>query len=650
MKISKTLFKNLSRCVSFSAYYDMYLNRFLHEVKEIDGKPVNKSVVDEVVNLNLEDDLFQNEENEDLMSIFSEMFDDDTGEDLTIFTNAQMEAFKDTFTEVERLAAIYIEKLIGKKVIASTDTYSQKKYSYRINGNDFYCYLDIYYEDEETIKIFEVKATTSKKYDDFLITVNKEKIPLFIMQNNGIMKFIGDDIVGMSVGEKKVDQKKIDDKKKNLFNRYSKEGKYIYDLAVERHIVENSINQSKDTKKKNVEYYLVVLNAEYHFDGTYDENNKPVYGLDKQGNALFKVYDMNSITEEYQNIITLERDEILKNNDYLRINTKCLGKCCDYKKTTQCKFYKICMKNVLKDGSILEYTGKNYAFSEFDSDGNRTILQPYDLINRGVYMIPEAREYLTKIDNIVEHDCYVNDEVYMDKERIKIGLGEIRYPIYHLDFESYNCPLPRFKGEKPYDQSLFQYSLHKEVKPGICDIEKDHTEFLAQDHNDRRLELVEHLINDIDLSNGGCVMVYNKSFEKTRLKELALFYPQYKKQLDKINDHVFDLLEVLKGTKTFYDPLLSKEHKDRLKDSPNFTYYHKNLHGSFSIKKVLPLFTDLTYANLVVKNGTEAIVTYGMLPYLTEKEYNEKYLALRVYCRQDTWAMVEILRGLRKAL
>ena len=32
------------------------------------------------------------------------------------------------------------------------------------------------------------------------------------------------------------------------------------------------------------------------------------------------------------------------------------------------------------------------------------------------------------------------------------------------------------------------------------------------------------------------------------------------------------------------------------------------------------------------------------------KEYEEKYLALRVYCRQDTWAMVEILRGLRNAI
>ena len=71
---------------------------------------------------------------------------------------------------------------------------------------------------------------------------------------------------------------------------------------------------------------------------------------------------------------------------------------------------------------------------------------------------------------------------------------------------------------------------------------------------------------------------------------------------------------------------------------------------SFSIKKVLPLFTNLTYKNLVVKNGTEAIVTYGSLPYLTQKEYDEKYLALRVYCRQDTWAMVEILRGLREAV
>ncbi len=648
MNISKTLFKNLSRCPSFSAYYDMYLNRFLHEVKEIDGEPITNEVVDEVINLNLNDNDF--EPNEKLASIFSEMFDDETGEDLTIFTNAQMEAFKDTFTEVERLASIYIEELIGKKVVASTDTYAQKKYSYRLNGNDFYCYLDIFYEDEDIIKIFEVKATTSSKYDKFMITINKEKIPLFIKGNNGIMKFIGNDIVGMDVGGKPVEQKKIDEKKKNLFNRYAKEGKYIYDLAVERHIVENSIKQSVDSKKKNIEYYLVVLNAEYHFDGKYDSDNKPIYGKDPDGNALFKVYDMTSITEEFMPIIDIERDEILKNINDLKINTKCLGKCCDYKKTTQCKFYKICMKNVLKDGSILEYLSKQYAFSEPTDDGKNHFIDVFDLINQGMYMIPDAKDYLTKKENIKQYECYVNNETYMDKERVKYVLGEIRYPIYHLDFESYNCPLPRFKGERPYEQSVFQYSLHKEIAPGICDLVKDHTEFLAKDHLDHRKELVEQMIHDIDLSNGGCVMVYNKAFENSRMKEMGDFFPEYRKDLDKIRDHIFDLLDALKGNEKLFDAILPKEAKDRFKEEPRFTFYHNNMHGSFSIKKILPLFTNLTYANLVVKNGTEAIVTYGQLPTLTEQEYNNKYLALRVYCRQDTWAMVEILRGLRNAV
>ena len=160
MNISKTLFKNLSRCSSFSAYYDMYLNRFLHEVKEIDGLPITNNIVDEVIDLNLTEDDFSGLIDDKLNSIFSEMFDDETGNDLTMFTNAQMEAFKDTFTEVERLASIYIEELIGKKVIASTDTYSQKKYSYQIDGNTFYCYLDIYFEDED--KTYEYALVNPK--------------------------------------------------------------------------------------------------------------------------------------------------------------------------------------------------------------------------------------------------------------------------------------------------------------------------------------------------------------------------------------------------------------------------------------------------------------------------------------------------------
>ena len=67
-----------------------------------------------------------------------------------------------------------------------------------------------------------------------------------------------------------------------------------------------------------------------------------------------------------------------------------------------------------------------------------------------------------------------------------------------------------------------------------------------------------------------------------------------------------------------------KEKEDRLK---LFNYYNNKLHGSFSIKKVLPIFTNLSYNDLTVHNGTEAILTYGLLPTFTKEEYDKYYLA-----------------------
>lgn len=647
MNISKTMFKNFARCRNFVSYYDLYINRFLHEVKEIDGTPV---ITEELLKemKDIPEGMFD-ESQERLNEFFKGMFDEETGADLTIITNAQMEAFKLIFTEVERLAAEYISKLFNHEVIASENTYEQKKYEFENFGHQFYCYLDIYFEDQDSIKIFEVKSTTSKKYDDFKITLEGEEFPLFLKNRDNIYEYVGDELIGTVAGKKVITQKMVEKKHDALFNKFSKVGKYIYDLAVEKYIVENSRINAND-EFKDVEYYLVVLNSEYHFSGRYDENGKPIYDLDENGNALFKIYDLSDIVEEYFFKIDDECNRILENLKYLTINTHMLGECCEYKKTTQCKFCNICMKKVLRDGSILEFMKKNYAFSEETPDGKRDRLTVYELINRRYYTIDQCRDFLTKNDNIMQYECYVNNKVYIDKERIKLALKEIRYPIFHLDFESYNCPLPRFKGERPYEQSLFQYSLHVENRPGECDLVANHYEFLAKDHHDRRLELTEQLIHDIDLKNGGCVMVYNKSFEKTRLHELAAFFPKYKKELDNINEHVFDLLEVLNGSSALYDDILNTKLKEEQKKKPDFTYYNNLMHGSFSIKKVLPLFTNLTYKNLVVKNGTEAIVTYGSLPYLTQKEYDEKYLALRVYCRQDTWAMVEILRGLREAI
>ena len=332
--------------------------------------------------------------------------------------------------------------------------------------------------------------------------------------------------------------------------------------------------------------------------------------------------------------------------DELTYSDDRLSESCEYKKTTQCKFFNVCYRHVKKDGSILEFLGKHYAFKslELNEKGKKETIPLWEMINNKCYMIDDCLEYIEKVDNLTQYDCYVHNQTYFDKARISYALSQIKYPIYHLDFESYNCPLPRFKNENPYMQSLFQYSLHIEEEPGVCDIVKNHTEYLAPDHHDHREDLIIKMIKDIDLSKGGTVLVYNQTFEKSRLKELARMFPKYKAELDKINDHVFDLYYVLRGNKKLFEGYYVED------NIPSYTYYNNKLHGSFSIKKVLPIFTNLSYKDLEVKNGTEAILTYGLLPTLTPLEYQNKYLALRTYCRQDTWAMVEILRGLRKEL
>jgi len=41
----------------------------------------------------------------------------------------------------------------------------------------------------------------------------------------------------------------------------------------------------------------------------------------------------------------------------------------------------------------------------------------------------------------------------------------LKYPLYFADFESVNPAIPRFEGMSPYDQILFQWSLHVQREP-----------------------------------------------------------------------------------------------------------------------------------------------------------------------------------------
>ena len=81
-----------------------------------------------------------------------------------------------------------------------------------------------------------------------------------------------------------------------------------------------------------------------------------------------------------------------------------------------------------------------------------------------------------------------------------------------------------------------------------------------------------------------------------------------------------------------------------------FNYYHPDMDGSYSIKKVLPIFSNLTYKGMEVANGVEAMITYASFPKLNKLDYEHKYQKLVEYCQQDTYAMYKVLEGLKETV
>lgn len=595
MKISKTGFINLIRCDRFAALEE-----------------INRNKEDSIVTFSENLDDLMTTENINKRNLLLEEIEAQEDEP----TNSDV--MQSYYNEVEYLTARAVKHYFDGELIYDANTFKQARYNAEVEGYQFYCFLDGLLHADDGVKVFETKATTTRKFLD--MEVKKE--PIFIRDSDGILKLKRD--LGYDV------DKAYDKKEASFFDRYSEVGRYVYDLAFQRFVMERSKGFDKT---KNNRYYLAILSSEYVFDGKYDEYGKAVYPIE-----IIDFIDFTEITERYMPIIENDAKIVTKRLNTMNANPTLLGKHCQVKKNRECKYKDICFKALPDNVSLLNYIDNHCGFKAADKKH-----ETYDLLNAGkVHMLDIPRDWLNRENNQIQYDVVKYKEPYYNKEKMIAGINEIKYPIYHLDFESFPCPLPRFKGEKAYSQSLFQFSIHVEREPGVCDKEKDHYSFLAKDHSDVREELIKEMLNVIK-PDGGTILVYNISFEKTRIRELGNLYPQYAARLEDISNRLFDLIYIVKTNGPLYRSL---GYSDR--DSRNINYYHENLGGSYSIKKVLPLFTNLSYASLNIANGEEAYVAYANFPKLDEETFKQTYDDLVEYCQQDTWAMVEVLNGLRK--
>lgn len=201
---------------------------------------------------------------------------------------------------------------------------------------------------------------------------------------------------------------------------------------------------------------------------------------------------------------------------------------------------------------------------------------------------------------------------------VREDMAALSWPRYFIDFETINFAAPIWAGTRPYQQIPFQWSCHIQSHTGTL----RHAEWLADGCEDPRQGFVESLISLI--GQRGTLLAYNAAFERKRLEELAEAFPKYADALLDLVDRMVDLLKIT---------------RDR--------YYHPDMRGSWSIKKVLPTIApELSYQGLSVADGGMAQEAFMALlaPEIAEEEKAQIRQDLLTYCKRDTFAMVEIAR------
>lgn len=346
--------------------------------------------------------------------------------------------------------------------------------------------------------------------------------------------------------------------------------------------------------------YVVTLDSSYVRVGSLDLNK------------LFKLNDVTDIVLEKQDLV---KNTILKINNYMD-NTKevdkPLGEYCF--SPYPCPYFKYCSRNLPKN-NLFNIRGMQLPSKiKLYNDG---IVSYEDLLKTNI-----NKKYKQQI----EMELY-DLKPYINKNNIKKELDTYYYPIYYLDFESYQVSVPEFDYTSPYQQIPFQYSLHIEDENHNL----THKEFLSESNIDPRRKLALSLVRDIPKDS--CVLAYNMAFERMIIRHLASLYPDLREHLLNIHDHIKDLII----------PFRQRD------------YYSKEMYGSFSIKYVLPaLFPNdpaLDYHNLdLIHKGDEASSSFIAMRTMDEEERSKVRKALLKYCELDTFAMVKILDKLRSVI
>jgi hypothetical protein len=247
-----------------------------------------------------------------------------------------------------------------------------------------------------------------------------------------------------------------------------------------------------------------------------------------------------------------------------------------------------------------------------------------ELLQRGIIAITDIpNDVPLSAKQQIQRDCLCCGKAHLNPAELRGFLKKLAPPIYFLDFESFQTAVPLYDGTRPYQQIPFQFSLH--VHSGNSD-SLCHHGYLADGPADPRPGLLSKLEEAIGTT--GSVVAYNAAFESRLLQEAADAFPEHQAWIGNVLGRVVDLMAPFRG----------------------FLYYHPSQTGSYSIKKVLPALTGMSYYGLDIGEGSQASLMYmeSVFGNMSETERQGIRRNLETYCGQDTEGMVRIVEKLRE--
>lgn len=371
---------------------------------------------------------------------------------------------------------------------------------------------------------------------------------------------------------------------------------YDYDIGFQRMVIEKS-----GLKLNRV--HLLKLNSEYVRWGELNVSE------------LFKEDDK---TEAVSELIEVIEDEARRANTYLQSETEPKGHCDCYEKGrgNHCTTFSLCNPHVPAYGT------HDLNMKHMTNDARNAFRI---LVVSGVLEIDD----ITDFDGLTQRQknhirSHQKNAPIIDVGAIQEELDSLVYPLYFLDYETYPSAIPLFGGYSPYQQVVFQYSLHIQRAPNS---KLEHFDFIRADGTDPAEALSASLKENI--GSTGNVIVWNKTFENTRNKEMGELLPEYKDFYQNVIGRTYDLMDVV-----------DKQY-----------YVHPGFKGKASIKFVGPVLApDVSYKDLEVRGGTDAIEGYRQIisGELTGTAKDEKIADMLEYCKLDTYAMVRIWEEFEK--